>query len=392
MIADPFPSSRRAKGSGVDFSVTRTLVLCIDRDDDLGKKAGIRGPVVGRKEVLTAALRLGIADPEESDTNAMLGALHLHDQLKESAESNDAVEIAVLTGDERVGVRSDRAVSQQLEEVIEKFQPDRGMLVTDGAEDESILPIIQSRLHIDHVQKIIVRQSKGIEGTYYYIVKAIEDPKWRARLLVPLSVFLILIGLGMILPNGGVIIGLMPLLIGIYLMAKGLGAEQHLNSIMRDMRENADAAFVSSILWAGTVFCAVVSLAEGIRVYRSQMSETPTPGGLEIILLVLQGSLTWIVLAFLTLALSLLVLKMNRGTFSGRTLEVIALGIFIWTFGGAALGMALKVLDSTYSLEPAILWEDWDRVLGALVLLWAVRQAVRSINERDKPSGKYWGI
>jgi len=392
LIADPFPSSRRAKGSGVDFSVTRTLVLCIDRDDDLGKKAGIRGPVVGRKEVLTAALRLGIADPEESDTNAMLGALHLHDQLKESAESNDAVEIAVLTGDERVGVRSDRAVSQQLEEVIEKFQPDRGMLVTDGAEDESILPIIQSRLHIDHVQKIIVRQSKGIEGTYYYIVKAIEDPKWRARLLVPLSVFLILIGLGMILPNGGVIIGLMPLLIGIYLMAKGLGAEQHLNSIMRDMRENADAAFVSSILWAGTVFCAVVSLAEGIRVYRSQMSETPTPGGLEIILLVLQGSLTWIVLAFLTLALSLLVLKMNRGTFSGRTLEVIALGIFIWTFGGAALGMALKVLDSTYSLEPAILWEDWDRVLGALVLLWAVRQAVRSINERDKPSGKYWGI
>jgi putative membrane protein len=376
----------------VDFSVTRTLVLCIDRDDDLGKKAGIRGPVVGRKEVLTAALRLGIADPEESDTNAMLGALHLHDQLKESAESNDAIEIAVLTGDERVGVRSDRAVSQQLEEVIEKFQPDRGMLVTDGAEDESILPLIQSRLHIDHVQKIIVRQSKGIEGTYYYIVKAIEDPKWRARLLVPLSVFLILIGLGMILPNGGVIIGLMPLLIGIYLMAKGLGAEQHLNSIMRDMRENADAAFVSSILWAGTVFCAVVSLAEGIRVYRSQMSETPTPGGLEIILLVLQGSLTWIVLAFLTLALSLLVLKMNRGTFSGRTLEVIALGIFIWTFGGAALGMALKVLDSTYSLEPAILWEDWDRVLGALVLLWAVRQAVRSINERDKPTGKYWGI
>ncbi len=376
----------------MDFSVTRTLVLCIDRDDDLGKKAGIRGPVVGRKEVLTAALRLGIADPEESDTNAMLGALHLHDQLKESAESNDAVEIAVLTGDERVGVRSDRAVSQQLEEVIEKFQPDRGMLVTDGAEDESILPLIQSRLHIDHVQKIIVRQSKGIEGTYYYIVKAIEDPKWRARLLVPLSVFLILIGLGMILPNGGVIIGLMPLLIGIYLMAKGLGAEQHLNSIMRDMRENADAAFVSSILWAGTVFCAVVSLAEGIRVYRSQMSESPTPGGLEIILLVLQGSLTWIVLAFLTLALSLLVLKMNRGTFSGRTLEVIALGIFIWTFGGAALGMALKVLDSTYSLEPAILWEDWDRVLGALVLLWAVRQAVRSINERDKPSGKYWGI
>ena len=373
--------------------MTRSLVLSVDRDDDLGKKAGIRGPVVGRKEVLTAALRLGIADPEESDTNAILGALHLHDQLKESAESNDAVEIAVLTGDERVGVRSDRAISQQLEEVIEKFQPDRGVLVTDGAEDESILPIIQSRLNIDHVQKIIVRQSKGIEGTYYYLVKAIEDEKWRARLLVPLSIFLILIGLGMILPNGGIIIGLMPLLIGVYLMAKGLGAEQHLNRIMRDMRENADAAMISSILWAGTVFFAIFSIAEGLRVYSSEMgSEPPVPGGLEIILLVLQGSLTWIILAFLTLALSLLVLRMNRGTFSGRIVQIIAFGIVIWSLSSAALNMSLQVLYGTYSLEPATLWEDWDRALGALVLFWAVRQAVRSINERQETSGRYWGV
>jgi len=372
--------------------MTRTLVISVDRDDDLGKKAGIRGPVVGRKEVLTAALRLGIADPEESDTNAILGALHLHDQLKESAESNDAVEIAVLTGDERVGVRSDRAVARQLEEVIEEFQPDRGSLVTDGAEDESILPIIQSRLNIDHVQKIIVRQSKGIEGTYYYIVKAIEDEKWRMKLLVPLSVFLMLIGLGMILPNGGIIIGLMPLFIGIYLMAKGLGAEQHLNRVMRDMRENADAAMISSILWAAMVFFSIFAIAEGLRVYSSSMSSTPTPGGLEIILLVFQGALTWIVLAFLTLSLSLLVLRMKRGTFSGRTVQIIAFGIVIWTICSAGLKMAIEVLHQTYSLEPAILWEDWDQALGALVLFWAVRVVIQSINDRQETSGHYWGI
>lgn len=371
--------------------MTRTLVLSVDRDDDLGKKAGIRGPIVGRKEVLTAALRLGIADPEESDTNAILGGLHLHDQLKESCESNDAVEIAVLTGDERVGVRSDRAIAKQLEEVIEKFQPDRGVMVTDGAEDESILPIIQSRLHIDHVQKIIVRQSKGIEGTYYYIVKAIEDEKWRMKLLVPLSIFLIMIGLGLILPNGGVIIGMMPLFIGIYLMAKGLGAEQHLNRIMRDMRENADAAFVSSILWFSMVFFFIFAIAEGLRVYSTNMALSKPPGGLEIILLVLQGAVTWIVLAFLTLALSLLVLKMKKGTFSGRTVQLIAFGIVIWTLCSAGLGMALEVLNQTYSLDPTTLWDDWNQAIGALVLFWAVKGVVNSIS-RQETSGSYWGI
>ena len=43
--------------------MTRTLVLTVDRDNDLGIKTAIRGPVVGRRQVLTAALKLGIADP-----------------------------------------------------------------------------------------------------------------------------------------------------------------------------------------------------------------------------------------------------------------------------------------------------------------------------------------
>ena len=42
-------------------SMVRTLVITIDRDNDLGVKAGIRGPVIGRKATLTAALKLGIA-------------------------------------------------------------------------------------------------------------------------------------------------------------------------------------------------------------------------------------------------------------------------------------------------------------------------------------------
>ena len=139
--------------------MTRTLVLTVDRDDDLGKKTSIRGPVVGRRQVLTSALKLGIADPEESDTNAILGALSQFDKLVESKVEGDEVQVAILTGDEKVGVRSDRAIAAQLEEVVSAFQPDQALLVTDGAEDESVLPIIQSQVRVDHVEKIIVKQS-----------------------------------------------------------------------------------------------------------------------------------------------------------------------------------------------------------------------------------------
>ena len=64
--------------------MTRTLVLTVDRDNDLGIKTAIRGPVVGRKSVLTAALKLGIADPEESDANAIIEIPNSHDTIVQS--------------------------------------------------------------------------------------------------------------------------------------------------------------------------------------------------------------------------------------------------------------------------------------------------------------------
>ena len=232
----------RQRNRSRGFPMTRTLVLTVDRDNDLGLKTAIRGPVVGRKKVLAAALKLGIADPEESDTNAMLGALHQHDNLAEAGGEGDEVEIAILTGDEKVGVRSDRAIAAQLEEVVAEFQPDQAILVTDGAEDEAVLPIIQSQVRIDHVEKIIVKQSKGIEGTYYYIVKALEDPKWRAKMLVPLGAIMAIFGLGIMLPDslGGVVIGSLPLIFGLFILSKGLGIEATVGRIAQEMRENAD--------------------------------------------------------------------------------------------------------------------------------------------------------
>ena len=80
----------RQRNRSRGFPMTRTLVLTVDRDNDLGLKTAIRGPVVGRKKVLAAALKLGIADPEESDTNAMLGALHQHCLLYTSPSPRDS--------------------------------------------------------------------------------------------------------------------------------------------------------------------------------------------------------------------------------------------------------------------------------------------------------------
>jgi putative membrane protein len=372
--------------------MVRTLVLTIDRDNDLGVKAGIRGPVVGRKSTLTAALRLGIADPEESDTNAILGALHHHDRLAEAAEANDEVEIAILTGDVRVGPRSDRAIASQLDEVIQEFQPDSALLVTDGADDEASLPIITSRIRVDTVEKIIVRQSKGIEGTYYYIIKAVEDPRFRARLLVPLAVFLMILGLGLILPNGIMLIGALPLIIGIWLLGKGLGWEQQMERLMMDMRESATGGLFSSLLWGLSI---VSLLLAALLSYQNMTGPAPDEGLLWLITKTLDDVLPWILISLFSFALSLGVLRWKEGTFTGRSVLLVGLSGVVYTFADATLKVALQVItQGDYVLVVSQVSEDWGLPIFSVVLYYFLRTVVQSFSEDDDlgSGNRFWGI
>ncbi len=169
----------------------KTLVLCVDRDDDIGVKAGVNGPVIGREDNLKASVALGLADPEEVDTNAILAGLQIYDDLVK--RGMDA-EIATIAGDSHVGFQSDLILTNQLENVLEVVKPDRAILVSDGAEDESVYPIISSRIKIDFVKRVYMKQSRSIEGTYYMIIKTLQDEKIRRRWIVPVSLLLIIVG------------------------------------------------------------------------------------------------------------------------------------------------------------------------------------------------------
>jgi len=54
-----------------------TLILCVDRDDDLGVRTRTKTPVLGRKENLDAAVNLALRDPEEADANAIFEAIRI---------------------------------------------------------------------------------------------------------------------------------------------------------------------------------------------------------------------------------------------------------------------------------------------------------------------------
>ncbi len=237
------------------------LILCIDRDGDILSKAGTKGPIIGRDNVLSVATKLGLADPSDSDTNVLFAGVKLLDDLQGRYKN---VEVVALTGSENVGVESDQIISKQLDRVLEEIPTEGIILVTDGAEDESVLPIVESRAKVISLKRVVVKQSEALESTYYIILDFLKevtsDPKLARLVLgVPGIAFI----LYMIFPNNvwRVIAGV----VGILLLIKGFNLEDPLDRNIASLRESLVTDKASFFTYIIAALVAVVGLIRGYQ-------------------------------------------------------------------------------------------------------------------------------
>ncbi|WP_297491106.1 DUF373 family protein [Thermococcus sp.] len=269
----------------------RVLVLAIDRDDDFGRKAGVKGPVIGKGKCIDAALKLSLADPEDSDANVVYAAVKLYDELKESGEFDD-VEVALITGHPDVGVKSDMELTRQLDEVLKRFPADGVIPVTDGAEDEQIFPILASKVPITSSRRVVVKQSESIETTYYiisrYVREILNDPEASKVFLGIPGFILLLYGIGKFIsisqPDSmnvisGVISGTLLLLIGGYAFLKGFRL-RIMEAIVNE--------FIQVIFAIAGLFVVIAGMINAYvnfpQFAQSMLGKMPEPGLISIVL------------------------------------------------------------------------------------------------------------
>lgn len=203
------------------------LIVCVDRDNDLGRKTGIPGPVIGRKNNLNAAARLAVTDPGEADANSMFLAVKKYDEIKGTVKN---AEVVTLTGVEKTGFESDKRINQQLDFVLEVFPADGVIFISDGFEDEQVIPIIQGKVPVISKETLIIKQAKEVEGTYYSIMEALKDPGIaRIVFLVP-GLIILLWGTLFYLGLERLFIQSMSIVLGAYLILKGTGLEEKIAS------------------------------------------------------------------------------------------------------------------------------------------------------------------
>jgi len=178
-------------------TANKLLVICIDRDDDLGRKTGIPTPVVGRDACIEAAQRLALEDPEDADSNSIFFAIKTYEDL---VSKGYKAQVVTVTGVENRGVQADEKVAAEIRSVLKKFSANGAVIVSDGEDDEMVIPVIQNIIPVISVQRVVMQVSRTIEHSYAVFGKFLKlvmyNPKYSKFFLGVPGILLLIGGIG----------------------------------------------------------------------------------------------------------------------------------------------------------------------------------------------------
>jgi putative membrane protein len=283
-------------------SVERTLILCVDRDNDIGIKTGIKTPVVGRKENLSAAGQLALQDPEESDANAIFGAVGVLDSLLTDSKDEEYT-VATIAGSESGGINADRKLRGELIDILVNFPANNAILVTDGFSDQEVIPIVQSIIPIISVRRVVVKHSESIEETwavFYRYMRMITNTPYYSRWILGVPGVVLVISAILVIGNLAQVAGeVFLLLAGALLVIKGFSLDKKAGELVFPSPPNLVRLFttITAMIIAGLdVYQTYTGLYQEIGDPTKWLSVLPRTVGLAI-----QYSVTLIAVATIIL-------------------------------------------------------------------------------------------
>lgn len=241
-----------------------TLVVSVDRDDAIHRKTGAETPVVGWDAVEALVSEVGLADPEDSGVNCLLEALRVTRDLQEDGE---AATVAAVGGVADTVVGADRAVARQIDELVAEHNPDSVIVVIDSVEDERVVPIIESRVRVDAVDRVVVRQSHDIESTYYLLKQFLADEELRGTILIPIGLTLLAFPIVSMVAGTAVAIAAITAVLGGFFLYKGLGIDDYVEDLPTQAQEafySGRVSIVTYVVAAGLALVGVFAGALGV--------------------------------------------------------------------------------------------------------------------------------
>lgn len=337
-----------------------TLVVCADRTGNIGPD----GLVVGWEAIQSLVTDVGLEDPEDSRVNCLLETLRVARDLRDDGED---VVVAVVSGGAS-DVDSDRTIARGIDSLVEEYDLQSAIVVTDSASDERLVPIIESRVPVDAVDRVVVRQAHDIQSTYYLLKQFLGDEELRGTVLVPIGAALLAVPVLMLLVES-VTVSLAALagVIGSFLLYKGFGIDTILAALPGVIREAFYSGQVSLVTYVVGAGLALIGIFAG-GISASAMGDASE---LLLVLRFIFDSVPWLALAALAAATGRLIdeflsEEQIRGAMLNLPFGVMAVGLVIRGFTGYFLQQA-NIIDPL--VVPPVGWGPVS-VEGFIISVW----------------------
>jgi putative membrane protein len=345
------------------------LVICIDRDNDLYEKARVNGPLVGRDANLDGATKLALADPEDADSNAIFAAIKYAEQMK---KDNHEAQVVTLTGDRNLGYDADKKISAQLDRIVAELNPVSCVLVTDGASDEEIIPIIKSRLKIDSTKIVFIKQAKELEKTYFVLLEKLRDPHYTKIFLGIPALLILLFSVASLFGLGWQPVGIV---IGSFLILKGFGLDEIIMRIIKDFSFS-----IERMSWIAYICGYALMLVAALIGYQTFYDGLDMGFSSEKLIAYVLSSIAWIVL---TAVLVVVIGKSADAIIEKKKFAITKYSLYM--VGATLSVMVLKVGgDWVLNLNPPyVSFGDFLFTLVAALVLGYASTRVISMIKRD---------
>jgi len=363
-----------------------TLVVCVDRTGDIARQTGVEMPVSGWEAVRSLVVDVGLADPEDSSVNCLLEALHVCRGLR---DGDDDADVAVVSGGTEGIVTTERGIAAQVDALVSEHDPGSVVVVVDSAADEQVVPVIESRVRVDAVDRVVVRQARDIESTYYLLKQFLGDEELRQTVLVPLGVVLLVFPALLVFAGAAAATAAITAFVGFSVLYKGLAVGERLAAFSGDLRDAIYSGRVSIVTYVVAAGLAAVGVFAGVL--RSSGVESEVSALLTTMSFA-YASVPWLAVAALAASTGRLLDEAIRNERVGQPylnlpFAVVAIGLVVRGFSGYFLeradllsAMSVPGFDAGVLSVESILLQPEERLalavaLGVCVSLVGIRVA-----------------
>ena len=251
----------------------RLLVICIDRDNDVGDKANISTPALGRDACIEAAQRLALEDPEDADSNSIFAAIKTYEDM---VSRGYTAEVTTVAGSADRGMAADQKIAKEIRLVLERFPATGAIIVSDGEDDESVIPVIQGVLPIISVKRVVMKTSRTVEYSYAvlgrYLKMIAYDPKYSKFFLGLPGVLLLIGGIGSVFGYTAEIFAVLVSVFGGALLIRAFDVDKALSGWTRP----TPSGFIRLFMLLGGAVLVLSSIPAGLTALE------PTVFGMDI--------------------------------------------------------------------------------------------------------------